>query len=321
MRCWDEVGVFVATERRFFGDTDMHVRAYRHVNRGCDGRSDGRARRSRRVSNAFSLIEVLIVVATIAVLLGVLMPVLGSARERGREVACSARLRQWGTAFACYANENGGMWPHCDGLDRNPGDITDPSLSSAGLADWHGWVDVLPPLLSEKPWREFSRFGYPGSTSFYQCPTARLAGNERLYSYRPTRDGYFSYAMNACLVLDENAWPPPGGEGYPMPSFVDSGRIVQPSTVVLLFDQLLDPTKGFDGDHVYRGAGEHCGSYPKSFSARHRRGLSKLGGNLLYADGHVGWVRSVWKSEWDADQEVPPRSDTNWYPFPAGGEG
>ena len=101
-----------------------------------------------------------------------------------------------------------------------------------------------------------------------------------------------------------------------MPTFLDTARIVGAERVVLLFEQLLDPRKGFDGNIVYRAAGKHSGSYPKSFSARHRRNRGVLGGNVLYCDGHAEWLRSVWKPEWDINQEVPPRDDTNWYPYP-----
>ena len=57
-----------------------------------------------------------------------------------------------------------------------------------------------------------------------------------------------------------------------MPSFLDTGKILWPAQVVTLFDQLLDPEQGFDGNVVYREAGKYCGSYPKAFSARHGRG-------------------------------------------------
>ena len=267
----------------------------------------------------FTLIELLVVVAVIAMLMAMLTPALHSARERAQEATCAARLQQWGLALACYAHENRGMWPHCDGLDRGPRDINDPRISREDLADWHGWIDLLPPLIGLKPWRDYPRYERPKEDTFYQCPFGWLVADPTEYNYRPERDGYFSYAMNSCLELDANAWPPPGNEGYPMPSFLDTGKIEWPAQVIVLFDQLLDPRKGFDGERVYHAAGKYCGSYPKSFSARHRRGGSKVGGNILYAEGHVQWQQSVWKPEWDPTLEVPPRSDQNWYPYPARG--
>jgi len=83
----------------------------------------------------------------------------------------------------------------------------------------------------------------------------------------------------------------------------------------LLFDQLLDPRLGYDGQEKYGNAGKYCGSYPKAFSARHARSGEKIGGSLLYCDTHVEWKPSVWKEDWPADIEVPPRNDYNWYPY------
>jgi prepilin-type N-terminal cleavage/methylation domain-containing protein/prepilin-type processing-associated H-X9-DG protein len=272
-------------------------------------------RNSGRQSAGFTLVELLVVIAVIALLMGMLLPSLKSARDRAKQTVCSARLKQWGVAFGCYAAENTGVWPHCDGLDRGPRPIDDRRISKEDLADWHGWVDVLPPMIDLQPWREHPRFKFPGSKSFYQCPAAEPLDGPGTYSYRPERDGYFSYAMNSCLELDKNAWPPPDGLGYPMPSFLDTARIRCPQRVYLLFDQLLDPRKGFDAKQAYRGAGKHSGSYPKSFTERHRHGQSGLGGNILYCDGHADWRKSVWKAHWDPDQEVPPRNDPNWYPY------
>jgi len=198
-------------------------------------------------------------------------------------------------------------------------DPTTPA-SRRDLADWHGWVDLLPPMIGRRPWREHPRYRRPREGTFYQCPRGWLPAPACEYSYRPDRDGYFSYAMNSCLELDANAWPPPDGQGYPMPSFLDTGRIMWPAQVIVLFDQLLDPHKGFDGLRVYRSAGQYCGSYPKAFAARHRHGGGRLGGNILFADGHVELRHSVWKPEWDPALEVPPRSDPNWFPYPPAGQ-
>lgn len=264
----------------------------------------------------FSLLELLVVTSVITLLVAILSPSLSDARARAKQVVCSSRMRQWGVALACYATENDGMWPHCDGLDRGPDELDDPGLTKEGLADWHGWADLLPPMIDLKPRRDYPRFNHPGESTFYQCPSGRPFESNGVYSYRPFRDGFYSYAMNSCLELDSNAWPPADGLGYPMPSFLDTALIRCPQRTFVLFDQLMDPRKGFDAKRVYRGAGKYSGSYPKSFSARHRHGQSGLGGNILYADGHIQWQRKVWKDDWDVELEVPPRDDVNWYPYP-----
>jgi hypothetical protein len=123
--------------------------------------------------------------------------------------------------------------------------------------------------------------------------------------------------MNSCLELDVKCWwRKAGAAASPMPSFLDTARIVQADRVVLLFDQLLDPERGYDDQSLLRSAGQHCGSYAKAFSARHARSSSALGGSMLYCDYHVEWVATAWKPSWPADLEVPPRDDPDWFPYP-----
>lgn len=268
---------------------------------------------SRR--RGFSLIELLVVISIVALLMALAMPSLARARSLARQTVCQSRLRQWGLAFAAYAAENSGFYPHTDGRDRC-GD--EEPFSREGIADyWFGWVDVLPPLMGEMPWREHVRGAYPGVKSVFQCPSAQLAP-ESLYSYKPLRNGFFSFAMNSCLELDASCWAPydqPGGNS--MPSFLNAVKVKTPGRTILLFDQLLDPRKGYGGDTLNRSAGRNCGSYPKAFSARHAKVRGSLGGFVLYCDSHVAWKETVWKTDWPAtpDFEAPPRGDPDWYPY------
>ena len=256
------------------------------------------------LSGAFTLVELLVVMSIISLLFGLLMPAFSRVRAVAKQTVCQSQLRQWGLAFEIYAAENDNFYPHIDGLDRNK-----------GPADHFGWVDMLPALLGEKPWRDHVAWQYPGTGTIFQCPAARLAP-EKLYKYRPRKDGFFSYAMNSCLELDENCWHHPEDVRWPMPSFLKISRIKAPARVILLFDQLLDPRLGYDGKGINRSAGEYCGSYPKAFSARHAKPDGVLGGSILYCDYHVEWKSSVWKSHWPEDLEVPPRDDPDWYPYP-----
>jgi len=256
------------------------------------------------LAKSFTLIELLVVVAVIALLVAILIPALQQARSAAELVLCQHRLCQWGLAFQIYANNNDNYYPHTDSMER--GDFPE---------DKFGWVDVLPPMIGYKPWEEHDDWEYPGQGTFYQCPSAQLAADDA-YGYNPRKFGYFSYAMNSCLELDRSCWPPYDGRGWPMPSFLKTDLIVTPSRVHLLFDQLLNPALAYDATSTYSSAGKHCGSYPKAFSARHARPRSLLGGSILFCDYHVEWTESVWKPEWPADLEVPPRDDPNWYPYP-----
>jgi prepilin-type N-terminal cleavage/methylation domain-containing protein len=61
--------------------------------------------------SGFTLIELLVVIAIIALLMAILLPCLQRARKRAKATVCLSHLKEWGTTFALYVQDNEGHLP------------------------------------------------------------------------------------------------------------------------------------------------------------------------------------------------------------------
>lgn len=273
----------------------MHVAA--DHNRFADGAA-GQA--------AFTLPELLTVMAFVGLLVTLTVPLaqrgLGAAQER----ACAANLRAWGNAFMLYAGEHNGFLPHPDGWERNDGcggDAAHPEHDQ-------GYMDVLPPYLGERPWRDYPK-GQKPTGGIWQCPGARLIPGAP-YNYNPAGDGYFSYAMNSYLAHDFCYGLP--WNAAKQPSFLFMGKAVAPATTILMFEQTLDPRQGYGQAGGLSSAGRYAAEDARAVTERHARRWDGLGGNVLYLDGHVAWRNDLWDEKLK-NPRIPKRGDRTWFPY------
>ena len=267
---------------------------------------------SRRIG--FTLVEVLVVVGIVAALLGITLPALAKARSVSHEVRCAALLRQWGAAFHAYAAENNGVFPHSGDRTRNPfafRGIYCPAFPQ----NESSYLYVLPPLMGDKSWAKYPN-GQKPTGGIFQCPLAEMALADTSFGYAPSYWGYHSFCMNMYLDADRPGSTPPGVDPYP--SFLNLAQAKSASQTILLYETTLDPGKAY-GQTGYPGTIQClCGMYPNdgpaNFGDRHPHQAGKLGGNVVFLDGHLEWRDHVWEPSYP-NPAMPPIAERLWWPY------
>jgi prepilin-type N-terminal cleavage/methylation domain-containing protein len=236
---------------------------------------------------AFTLIELLVVIAIIAILASLLLPALSRSKESSRRAVCASNLRQCSLTLTFYT-ETYQRYPH----QRSPmGKAID-----LGQAVW-----CVPRAYLTNEWNEVVRLGVSPSYNF------------NAYN---VRDGVIHdprLLIFCCPDLfDPDHLPGPEGESFSMKYNYVGGasKWVNKPQFGSVTDPAYSPIKPEDPGSWTLMVDLLNYNDPPAANweplAHRERGGQPAGGNHLFHDGHVSWIK------WSAGQNM--RTNTYYTP-------
>ena len=214
------------------------------------------------ITNGFTLIELLVVIAIIAILAAMLLPALAKAKERANRVRCASNLHQIGVAMHVYAMDNKDRLPDVKGASNWPWDL--PSATITNLLQSGMQRHVL------------------------YCPSGVAQDNDTLWNYWMSN---YQYAVTGYSFWLKGTGQVPAQYGLDRISVAPYTNI---TSAVLAADATISDAARTRADGSYYTGGtftEIWGGWEKPHRTSHLEGRLPAGGNELFLDMHVSWVK------------------------------
>lgn len=245
----------------------------------------------------FTLIELLVVIAIIAILAAILFPVFAQAREKARQTACLSNLKQIGTAFQMYTQDNDEMMPVWSG-----------GIPFATFEVQYMYQGLVDPYIKNGADTRLSTAGGGSLSGVWACPTAKtqVGAADITNTYCYNQWGLGGISPTAPSTARPTATWGPFNEEYNTPAplasltrptetymMMDGGQLCRPPQWTIINGTTADPVNiSVWGSHQ-PGSGQGITGYAGytstsdfARSGRPRLITGKLT-NVVYADGHV----------------------------------
>jgi len=283
----------------------------------------------RKWISAFTLIELLVVIAVIAILAGLLLPALARAREESRRKSCNSNLGQIVKACTTYQEPNGDYFPaFLQGAMTDPtygGTIgagnypASPVPNAIGLiGSGQGSDDTFQPM----PSLAVLYPAYIDNVKVFNCPSTPDRPVIAVEYYAGCRHTCFGFALDPMETgTIQNTSDPASYTGNEVSGAIKCSyfydelqnfRDIGPGQAIACDADGMTWLNQKGQHPPYPGVSGITGNWNRTRKSNHDNGQ-----NIMYFDGHVKWMETVYASRTPVDNIFCPQvawgADTDAY--------